>query len=83
MPTTYPDKRKAIAGMFFLIDSRNRRRCRKAYKKIQTWKQAVPVEGNEAYTQQVENMVRSSFFQEVTNVFVLLEERFYEKHHDN
>lgn len=79
----YPDKRKAIAGEFFIQDSRIRHRSRKAFKKIQTWKKSVLAPDNEVFQQQVENQVRYSFFQTVSVAFILLEERYYDKPLEN
>ena len=83
MHTQYPDKRKAIAGEFFLTDSRLKNRSKKAFKKIQAWKSITPDEANEALHQQVENLVRYSFFQKVSTSFILLQERFYERPIEN
>jgi hypothetical protein len=84
MHTQYPDKRKAIAGEFFLTDSRLKNRSKKAFKKIQTWKSIVAQEeANETLHQQVENLVRYSFFQKVSTSFILLQERFYERPNEN
>ena len=84
MNTLYPDKRKAIAGEFFLSDSKLKTRSRKAFKKIQSWKDSVSgTTPDPRFVQQIENLVRYSFFQKVTNTFILLQERYYEKPLEN
>lgn len=84
MSTKFSDKRKAIAGEFFLNDSRMKHRSRKAYKKIQIWKASVDESGtDQLYQQQIENLVRYSFFQTVTASFILLQQRYYDQSLDN
>lgn len=84
MTPKFPDKRKAIAGEFFLSDSKIRNHSRKAFKKIQTYKESMlSVQPDNVYQQQIENLVRHSFFHTVTNSFILVQERFYENALDN
>jgi len=84
MHTKFSDKRKAIAGEFFLNDSRMKHRSRKAYKKIQIWKASVDESvTDQVYQQQIENLVRYSFFQSVTSEFILLQQRYYDQALEN
>lgn len=84
MQSLYPDKRKSIAGEFFIIDSRLRHRSRKAFKKIQIWK--ATRENNlpdQTFRDQINNLVKHTFFHTVTNSFILMSESFYERPLDN
>ena len=84
MQTQYSDKRKAIAGEFFLQDSRTKNRSRKAYKKIQTWKESRNnARPDTVFRQQAQNQLHHAFFHVVTNAFILLQERYYDKPMDN
>ena len=84
MFTKFSDKRKAIAGEFFLNDSRMKHRSRKAFKKIQIWKASVEESvTDQVYQQQIENLVRYSFFQSVTSSFILLQQRYYDQSLEN
>jgi hypothetical protein len=84
MEPLYPDKRKAITGEFFLQDSRIKNRSRKAFKKIQSWKASFQAtEPDQQYQQQFENLVRQSFFNLVSNTYVLVQEEYNKLPLDN
>lgn len=84
MNNPYLDKRKAIAGEFFMNDSRMKNRSRKAYKKIQIWKAAHGCdELDKQYQLQIENLIRFSFFESVSSAEILISENFFEKSLDN
>jgi hypothetical protein len=84
MQSQFPDKRKAITGEFFLYDSRLKNRSRKAFKRIQSWKASLASNTNEpVFHRQFENLVKHSFFNHVSNRYVLLQERFFERPLDN
>ena len=77
MKPLYPDQRKAITGEFFLQDSRIKNRSRKAFKKIQSWKASFQAtEPDLQYQLQFENLVRHSFFNLVSNTYVLVQEGY-------
>lgn len=79
MTNTYTDKRKAIAGEFFINDSRLKNRSKKAYKKIQIWKAASTTQPMDLqYQKQIENLVRYSFFEEISSSEILVRERFFD-----
>ena len=80
MPPLHPNKLKAIVGEFYLMESRINNRSKKAQKKIQSWKASVhAVDADENYQQQFENLVKLSFFNVVTNVFVLEREDYFDR----
>lgn len=81
MALLFPDKRKAITGQFFINDSLIRHSSRKAFKKIRNWKSSFTVteEAEEYYQQQFDNLVKNSFFNEVSNKYVLHKEKFHER----
>lgn len=84
MYNPYLDKRKAIAGEFFMNDSRIKNRSRKAFKKIQIYKATTGnLELNKHYQQQIENLVRYSFFETITSSDILVNEKFFEKPVEN
>lgn len=85
MPLLFPDKRKAITGQFFINDSLIRHSSRKAYKKIRNWKTSFTVseEAEENYQEQFNNLVKNSFFNVVSNKYVLHKEKYYDKPLDN
>jgi len=85
MALLFPDKRKAITGQFFINDSMIRHSSRKAYKKIVNWKSSFNVsEDAEAnYQQQFDNLVKNSFFNEVSNKYILHKEKFYDRPIEN
>lgn len=80
MALLFPDKRKAITGEFFISDSRLRHNSRKAFKKIKNWKTAsnITEDAEVHYQQQFDNLVRNSFFNTVSNTYVLAKEKFYQ-----
>lgn len=79
MTNTYNDKRKAIAGEFFINDSRLKNRSKKAYKKIQIWKAATTSQQLDLqYQKQIENLVRYSFFEVISSSEILVRERFFD-----
>ena len=80
MPPLYPNKLKAIVGEFYLMESRINNRSKKAHKKIQSWKAShTAVDADENYREQFENLVKSSFFNMVTNAYVLVHEDYFER----
>lgn len=85
MPLLFPDKRKAITGQFFINDSLIRHSSRKAYKKIVNWKSSFNVseEAETNYQKQFDNLVRNSFFNEVSNKYVLHKEKFHDRPIEN
>lgn len=85
MALLFPDKRKAITGQFFINDSLIRHSSRKAFKKIRNWKSSFTVsdEAEENYQQQFNNLVENSFFNVVSNKYVLHKEKFYDKPLEN
>ncbi len=84
MISLFPDKRKAIAGAFFISDSKTRNRCKKAYKKIQTWKFTCQENTvDEQYQEQINSLVHHSFFCMVSNLHVLTEENYFHQPLDN
>jgi len=85
MPLLFPDKRKAITGQFFITDSIIRHNSRKAFKKIRNWKNSFNVteEAEQNYQEQFDNLVRNSFFNEVSNKFILHKEKYHEKPLEN
>ncbi len=79
MNNPYLDKRKAIAGEFFMNDSRMKNRSRKAYKKIQIWKAASGGdELDKQYQLQVENLIRFSFFESISSTEILVSENYFD-----
>jgi len=85
MALLFPDKRKAITGQFFITDSLIRHSSRKAFKKIRNWKLSFNVteEAEDNYQQQFDNLVRNSFFNEVSNKYILHKEKFHERPLEN
>lgn len=85
MALLFPDKRKAITGQFFINDSLIRQSSRKAYRKIRNWKSSFNVteEAETNYQTQFDNLVRNSFFNEVSNKYILHKEKYHEKPLDN
>lgn len=80
MPPLYPNKLKAIVGEFYLIESRTNNRSKKAQKKIQSWKASHhAVDADENYREQFKNLVKMSFFNMVTNSFILVHEGYFER----
>lgn len=80
MPPLYPNKLKAIVGEFYLMESRINNRSKKAQKKIQSWKAShLAVDADEHYQQQFQNLVQYSFFNAVTNAFVLIHEDYFDR----
>jgi len=81
----FPDKRKAITGQFFITDSLIRHSSLKAYKKIRNWKSSfiVTEEAEVYYQEQFNNLVRNSFFNSVSNKFILHKEKFHERPLEN
>jgi hypothetical protein len=85
MALLFPDKRKAITGQFFINDSRIRHNSRKAFKKIASWKTSFKVseEAETHYQAQFDNLVNNSFFNTVSNKFILTKEKFHDRPKDN
>lgn len=85
MALLYPDKRKAITGEFFINDSRLRHSSRKAFKKIKNWKASFTVseEAETHYQEQFDNLVRNSFFNTVSNNYILSKEKYYQRSLEN
>lgn len=85
MPLYFPDRTKAISGEFFISESRLKTNSRKAYRKIVSWKKsfATTDEAETHYRQQFDNLVANSFFNNVSNVYVLMEEKFHERPTEN
>jgi len=85
MALLFPDKRKAITGQFFITDSLIRHSSRKAFKKIRNWKLSFNVteEAEDNYQQQFDNLVRNSFFNEVSNKYILRKQKFHERPLEN
>jgi len=85
MALLFPDKRKAITGQFFITDSLIRHNSRKAYKKIRNWKASFTVteDAEVNYQQQFDNLVRNSFFNAVSNKYILHKEKFHERPLEN
>lgn len=80
MKPLYPNKLKAIVGEFYLMEGRNNNRSKKAHKKIQSWKASRNAnDADENYHQQFENLLRHSFFNTVTNAYVLVNERYFDR----
>ena len=81
MALLFPDKRKAITGEFFINDSRIRHHSRKAHRKIKSWKASfdTPVEDDNCFHQQFDNLVRHSFFNTVSGKYILSKEKFYDR----
>ena len=80
MPPLYPNKLKAIVGEFYLMEGRLNNRSKKAHKKIQSWKASHnAVEADEQYREQFKNLVKFSFFNMVTNAYVLVHEGYFER----
>ena len=85
MALLFPDKRKAITGQFFITDSLLRHTSRKAFKKIRNWKSSFVVteEAEDNYQEQFNNLVRNSFFNSVSNKYILHKEKFHERPIEN
>jgi hypothetical protein len=85
MALLFPDKRKAITGEFFINDSRIRHNSRKAYKKIKNWKSSFNItdEAEMHYQQQFDNLVKNSFFNIVSNRYILTKEKFSDRPLEN
>jgi hypothetical protein len=80
MAPLYPDKIKAIVGEFYLLESRINNRSKKAHKKIQSWKVShLAIDADENYHEQFTNLVKFSFFNMVTNAYVLVNESYFER----
>lgn len=81
MALLFPDKRKAITGEFFINDSRIRHNSRKAFRKISNWKTSFTVteDAEVHYQEQYDNLVRHSFFNTVSNSYILSKEKYYQK----
>jgi hypothetical protein len=80
MPPLHPNKLKAIVGEFYLMESRINNRSKKAQKKIQSWKACYnAVDADENYQLQFENLVKRSFFNTVTNAFILVNESYFDR----
>lgn len=81
MALLFPDKRKAITGEFFINDSRIRHNSRKAFKKIRSWKTSFTVseDAEQHYQQQFTNLVHQSFFNMVSNRYILAKEKFEQR----
>jgi len=80
MEPLFPDKRKAITGEFFISDSRLKNHSRKAFKKISSWKASAQLTDIDLhFHEQFENLVRNSFFNLVSNSYVLSKENFFER----
>jgi hypothetical protein len=80
MKETYNDKRKAIAGEFFINDSRMKNRSRKAFKKIQIYKASTNNASlDTTYQQQIQNLIRYSFFDTISSAEILLNEQFFDR----
>ncbi|MBO9571163.1 MAG: hypothetical protein J7497_02990 [Chitinophagaceae bacterium] len=81
MALLFPDKRKAITGEFFINDSRIRHNSRKAFKKITNWKTSFNIseEAETHYQEQFDNLVRNSFFNTVSNSYVLSKEKYHQR----
>jgi hypothetical protein len=82
MEQLFPDKRKAITGEFFINDSRIKHSSRKAFKKIKSWKASFktpPEDSEQHYHQQFENLVKNSFFNTVSNKYILSKEKFHDR----
>jgi hypothetical protein len=86
MAHLFPDKRKAITGEFFINDSRIKHSCRKAFKKIRSYKASLNdknPETDENYHTQFSNLVQHSFFNTVSNKYILSKEKFLDRPHLN
>ncbi|MEO8582951.1 MAG: hypothetical protein ABI415_04090 [Flavitalea sp.] len=86
MEQLFPDKRKAITGEFFINDSRIKHSCRKAYKKIRSYKDSLNTHHPDSevnYHLQFSNLVRHSFFNTVSNQYILSKEKYNEKPRNN
>jgi hypothetical protein len=86
MEQLFPDKRKAITGEFFINDSRIKHSCRKAYKKIRSYKESLntpPVDAEAHYHIQFSNLVHNSFFNTVSNQYILSKEKYLDKPRNN
>lgn len=85
MALLFPDKRKAITGQFFINDSLIRQSSRKAFLKIKNWKSSFIVtdDAEMNYQEQFDNLVRHSFFNEVSNKYILHKEKFHERPTEN
>lgn len=80
MPPLYPNKLKAIVGEFYLMESRINNRSKKAQKKIQSWKAShLAIDADENYQLQFQNLVKYSFFNVVTNAYVLIHEDYFDR----
>ena len=80
MPPLYPNKLKAIVGEFYLMESRINNRSKKAHKKIQSFKAShQAVDADENYHEQFENLVKFSFFNMVSNAYVLVHEAYFQR----
>lgn len=85
MALLFPDKRKAITGQFFINDSLIRQSSRKAFLKIKNWKSSFVITDDAEinYQEQFDNLVRHSFFNEVSNKYILHKEKFHERPLEN
>lgn len=84
MISLFPDKRKSIAGTFFISDSKIKNRSKKAFKKIQAWKMINQEAVADVQLQlQLSNLVKNSFFASVSNNFILEQENYFEQPLEN
>lgn len=80
MKPLYPNKLKAIVGEFYLMEGRTNNRSKKAHKKIKSWKASQSVnDADENYQQQFDNLVKNSFFNTVTNAYILVSEGYFDR----
>lgn len=80
MKPPYSNKLKAIVGEFYIMEGTINNRSKKAHKKIQSWKASHHADdADENYQQQFENLVRNSFFNTVTNAYVLVNEGYFDR----
>ncbi|HUR12228.1 MAG TPA: hypothetical protein VM012_12710 [Flavitalea sp.] len=75
MKTHYPNHQRFISGEFFLMESRLKTQSRKAFKKIRSWKDSsLLTEADQHFHQQMMNILLHSFFNTVSNKFILRNE---------
>lgn len=84
MAPLYPNKQKAIVGEFYLMESRITNRSKKAFKKIQGWKACNrSTEAEPVYLLQFNELIHQSFFNLVSNSYIIKEEDFLNQPHYN
>lgn len=85
MALLFPDKRKAITGEFFINDSRIKHLSKRASKKIISWKTSFTVteDAEVNYQEQFDNLVKYSFFNTVSNSYILTKEKFHDRPTEN